>query len=293
MYRIGIDLGGTKTEGIVMTPDGHEVYRKRIATPQSDGYTAIINSIVHLIDELRGHVTGSCDIGICTPGTISPTTGKIRNSNTICLIGEPLQKDLEQKLNQKIFMHNDANCFALAESIRGAGRDYQTVFGVIMGTGVGGGIVMKNRIVPGAGGIAGEWGHHKISREGPQCYCGKRGCVETYISGPALERLWLELTGETLSLEKICMMNDHKHYAQWKARFLTWFGVGLANVINILDPEVVILGGGVSNISFLYTEGIEAVKQYIFSDKPNTPILKNELGDSAGVIGAAYLGVWT
>ncbi|MFQ6604472.1 MAG: ROK family protein [Fidelibacterota bacterium] len=293
MHRIGIDLGGTKTEGIIIAPNGEEIHRVRFTTPQADGYDAILAAIGQCVNTLRSRADGPCTIGICTPGTISSRTGCMKNSNTRCLNGRTLQQDLEQILEQAIFLDNDANCFALAESIRGAGKGYQTVFGVIMGTGVGGGIVMQEKIWTGSDRIAGEWGHHKIHLAGRRCYCGQRGCVETYISGPALEKHWVELTGQALSLPAICRAADHPYYQQWKNDFLTWFGIGLANVINILDPEVVILGGGVSNVSFLYTEGVTAVHQYVFSDHPVTPVRRNHLGDSAGVIGAAWLGEWS
>jgi len=293
MKRIGIDLGGSKIEGVLISGNGEILSRKRIPTIRSEGYEAILNRIVSLVRELIDNGSVDYTIGICTPGTISPKSGMIKNSNTACLIGKPFQQDLEDKLDHTILMDNDANCFALAEAILGAGQGFNTVFGVIMGTGVGGGIVINKQVHRGAGLIAGEWGHHKIDPNGPKCYCGNRGCVETFISGPALEHQWTSITGKSLTLEKIVNEKDIPGYNEWKEEFLTHFGLALSNVINILDPDVVVLGGGVSNISFLYSDGLRYVEKYSFSDYPNTPIVQNKLGDSAGVIGAAYLGEWS
>ena len=288
MIRIGIDLGGTKIEGIAISSDGEVLNRKRVPTDSNNGYRPILNKVQHLVMEMIGDHS-DYSLGIGTPGALSPTSGKIINSNTTCLIGKPIQQDLEQLLSHPISFENDANCFALAESLQGAGKNHRSVFGVIMGTGVGGGFVLDKKIELGSGRIAGEWGHHKIDPSGPACYCGQRGCIETFISGPALEHHWTHLTGIDMPLTEIIGQTNHPAYFQWKSDFLNWFGIGLSNIINILDPDVVILGGGVSNISFLYSEGLKAVNTYIFSDHPNTPIVQNHLGDSAGVIGAAYL----
>ncbi len=289
MNRIGIDLGGTKIEGIVLDANQREITRKRIPTNQAGGYPAIVNRICGLVNELAESYGNNYSLGICTPGAISPETGRIKNSNTVCLIGQPLKEDIEAQLQVPVKMENDANCFAVAEATLGAAKGYSTVFGVILGTGVGGGIVLDGKCHPGAGNIAGEWGHHKIALAGPDCYCGQQGCVESFISGPALERRWVALGGEKQSLKDIINATDSPVFAQWKGEFLTCFGRGLANVINILDPDAVVLGGGVSNISFLYDEGRDAVYRYVFSDTAKTPILKNQLGDSAGVFGAALL----
>ena len=287
MSRIGIDLGGTKTEGIILNDNLEPIERKRIPTPQND-YNAILNSVVDLVNDLKTK-TNDSTIGICTPGAISKKTGLIKNSNTQCLIGMPLKEDLEKALGQKVSMENDANCFAMAEAKMGAAKDYDVVFGVIMGTGVGGGIVINKKIHHGRTNIAGEWGHHTLHQNGNKCYCGKNGCVETYISGPALEKRWNELTGKKDSLPQIIQnLNDDKAL-QWKNEFLHNFGTALANVIDILDPDAIVLGGGVSNVSFLYDEGKKAVYDSVFSDLVDTPILKNQLGDSAGVFGASLL----
>ena len=287
MSRIGIDLGGTKTEGIILNDNLEPIERKRIPTPQND-YNAILNSVVDLVNDLKTK-TNDSTIGICTPGAISKKTGLIKNSNTQCLIGMPLKEDLEKALGKKVSMENDANCFAMAEAKMGAAKDYDVVFGVIMGTGVGGGIVINKKIHHGRTNIAGEWGHHTLHQNGNKCYCGKNGCVETYISGPALEKRWNEITGKKDSLTQIIQNIDDDKAIQWKNEFLHNFGTALANVIDILDPDAIVLGGGVSNVSFLYDEGKKAVYDSVFSDLVDTPILKNQLGDSAGVFGASLL----
>ena len=202
----------------------------------------------------------------------------------------PLKEDLQQVLNQKITMDNDANCFTIAEATLGAAKEHNVVFGVIMGTGVGGGIVINGNVHRGRTYIAGEWGHHTLRIEGNKCYCGKLGCVETYISGPALEKRWTKLTGKTESLASIVQNIDNTSQGlQWKKEFLENFAIGLANVIDILDPDAIVLGGGVSNIPFLYDEGRDNIYDKVFSDLVETPILKNQLGDSAGVFGASLL----
>jgi fructokinase len=287
--KIGIDLGGTKIEGILLDDTLNVIERKRIPTQQEKGYKSIVNSIVSLVNELKTKSIGNVTIGLCTPGAISKKTGLIKNSNTQCLIGMPLHEDLKQILQQEVSIENDANCFAIAETIFGAAKNYNVVFGVIMGTGVGGGIVFDKKIHKGRTYIAGEWGHHTLRINGNKCYCGKQGCVETYISGPALEKRWTQLTGKTESLQSIIQNLDNKKGRQWKNEFLENLGIGLANVIDILDPDVIVLGGGVSNIPFLYDEGRDSVYDKVFSDLVETPILKNQLGDSAGVFGASLL----
>ena len=287
MYKLGIDLGGTKVEAILLDENFNTVQRKRVPTPQND-YTKILDTISTLAADLLENID-NCSIGICTPGAISKKTGLIKNSNTQCLIGKPLKEDLENKLDKKISMENDANCFAIAESTMGAAKEFDVVFGVIMGTGVGGGIVIDKKIHQGRTNIAGEWGHHTLHQNGNNCYCGKQGCVETYISGPALEKRWKELTGKSQSMPEIIQNPENPKAKQWKNEFLENFGFGLANVIDILDPDVIVLGGGLSNIDFLYTEGKDSVYSKVFSDLVDTPILKNKLGDSAGVFGAALL----
>lgn len=286
MHKIGIDLGGTKIEGICLDENLNVIQRKRIPTNQQNGYRYIVDSIVSLTNELSKNIS-DYSVGICTPGAISKKTGLIKNSNTQCLIGMPLKEDLQKALDKRIAMENDANCFAMAEAKLGSGIGFDVVFGVIMGTGVGGGIVINGKIHNGRTNIAGEWGHHKLHHNGNACYCGKCGCVETYISGPALEKRWTELTGKTQSVPEIIKNLDDAQ--KWKQEFLDNFGIGLANVIDILDPDVIVLGGGLSNIDFLYTQGKQSVYDNVFSDVVDTPILRNKLGDSAGVFGAALL----
>ncbi len=287
MYKLGVDLGGTKTEAILLDENFSVIKRKRIPTPQND-YQKILDSISSLVLDISKNVT-DFSLGVCTPGAISKQTGLIKNSNTQCLIGKSLKEDLENKLGKKISMENDANCFTMAEATLGAGINFDSIFGVILGTGVGGGIVIDKKLHSGRTNIGGEWGHHTLHRNGNLCYCGKHGCVETYISGPALENHWKNLSGKSQSLKEILPDIDNEYGKKWKDEFLENFGYGLANVIDILDPDAIILGGGLSNIDFLYTEGKESVYSKVFSDLVDTPILKNELGDSAGVFGACML----
>jgi len=285
--RIGIDLGGTKTEGILLDDSLNTIERKRLPTPKNR-YQEIINTIDFLVKDLSKSIT-EFSVGICTPGAISKKTGLLKNSNTQCLIGKPIKEDLEKKLGKKISMENDANCFAISEATMGIAKNYPFVFGVILGTGIGGGIIINGKIHHGRTNIAGEWGHHTLHQNGKKCYCGKKGCVETYISGPALEQHWKEITGKTQSLSEIVKSPMNSDFLKWRQEFLDNFGTALANVIDILDPDVIVLGGGVSNIEFLYSDGIKNVYEKVFSDLVDTPILKNILGDSAGVFGAALL----
>lgn len=287
MYKIGVDLGGTKIESVLLDQNFNVMKRKRIITPQNN-YHKLLDSISSLVLEISENIP-DYSLGICTPGAISKQTGLIKNSNTQCLIGKSLQDDLENKLDKEIFMENDANCFALAEATLGVAADFDLVFGVILGTGVGGGIVINKKLYPGRTNIAGEWGHHTLNRNGNLCYCGKTGCVETYISGPSLEKHWTQLTGKYQHLPEIVTSIDNEHWNKWKNEFLENLGYGLANVIDILDPDAIVLGGGLSNIDFLYTEGKESIYDQVFSDLVDTPILKNKLGDSAGVFGACML----
>jgi fructokinase len=294
MNRIGIDLGGTKIEGIVLDPHGVELFRKRISTEREQGYRHILERIAGLHGELAA-TTGSSGhtFGIGTPGAISHRTGLLKNSNTLCMNGQPLKADLEQLLGRTIEIQNDANCFAMAEAILGAGRGKTMVFGVIMGTGCGGGIVYKGEVITGLQAIGGEWGHMSIDPQGPACYCGARGCVETLISGGGLERRWLEQHGQAKPLKDIVL--DYRageaRAVEFMKLFFAHFGRAMANLINILDPDIVVLGGGVSNIPELYSEGVKEVARCIFSDSLETPIVKHAIGDSAGVIGAALIGI--
>ena len=288
--RLGIDLGGTKIEGILIDEQFQVIKRERVPTRREEGYQAILSRIVKLAKSIIEDVPDlESPIGICTPGTIESETGLLKNSNTVCLIGKPIQKDMERELEIPVVMENDANCFALAEATIGAAKKYNVVFGVILGTGCGGGITMLRNIHRGANRIAGEWGHHCLVPGGRECYCGNRGCTEAYISGTALEKEWFELSGERSRVTDIIESGKYKNHPEWKENFLKNFGRGLANVIDILDPHAIVIGGGLSRIDFLYTEGKESVYKETFSKIVRTPILKNKLGDSAGVFGAAML----
>lgn len=294
MHRLGIDLGGTKIEGIALDAQGAELFRKRVPTGQEHGYDHILGNICRLHDEmLAACKNGPSTFGIGTPGAVSHKTGLLKNSNTVCLNGKPLTHDLERMLGRKIAIENDANCFAMAEAIYGAGKGAGMVFGVIMGTGCGGGIVHNGHVHTGLQSIGGEWGHMSIDPNGPMCYCGSRGCAETFISGGGLEKRWEEQFGHKHKLKTI--VEDYRkgdaRAVAFMQKFFDNFGRAMANLINILDPDVVVLGGGVSNIDELYTDGVKAVGKFIFSDSMETPIRKHAIGDSAGVIGAALIGV--
>jgi len=294
MYKIGIDLGGTKIEGIILEENGKEIFRKRIATEQEKGYNHILSNIKSLYCNLTEEIKKQPHtLGIGTPGALSIRTGLLKNSNTTCLNGKPLKKDLEIMLAHQIDIQNDANCFAMAEAALGAGKGKDLVFGVIMGTGCGGGIVYHGKVITGLQAITGEWGHMSIDPSGPECYCGSRGCVETFISGGGLEKQWQKKYGKKETLKNIVKLfrNGDNNASEFMAEFFRHFGRAMANLINILDPDIVVLGGGVSNIEELYTLGIEEVRRCVFSDSLETPIVKHTLGDSAGVIGAAMIGI--
>ena len=293
-FKIGIDLGGTKIEGVVLGPDGGEIIRKRIPTEREHGYRHILSRLKSLHDELAAAVPGRpTTFGIGTPGAISPRTGLLKNSNTVCLNGQPLKVDLEKLLGRKIEIQNDANCFVMAEALLGAGQGKKLVFGVIMGTGCGGGIVHKGEVLTGAQAIAGEWGHMSIDPHGPRCYCGQPGCVEAFISGGGLENRYAEKFGVRRPFPEI----ERDFYAgepravEFMRQFFDRFGRALANVIDVLDPDIVVIGGGVSNFKAIYSDGVAAVRKYVFTDELETPIVQNRLGDSAGVLGAALVGV--
>lgn len=293
-HRIGIDLGGTKIEGIVLDNNGEETFRKRIPTEQEHGYDHILKNIRRLYTDLKASFGGSAHtFGIATPGAISHRTSLLKNSNALCMNGKPMKADLERILERRVEIQNDANCFAMAEALLGAAKGKALVFGVIMGTGCGGGIVHKGEVISGLQSIGGEWGHMSVDPNGPLCYCKQRGCVETLISGGGLENRWQDQFGERRSLRDIVAMyrkGDERAVGFMKVFFRN-FGRCLANLINVLDPDAVVLGGGVSNIDELYTEGVREVANHVFSDSLETPIVRHKLGDSAGVIGAALIGI--
>ena len=293
MLRIGIDLGGTKTEGAVMDAGGNILFRERRLTPATQGYTAVLNNIHDIVRHLEAQAAGvRCPVGIGTPGAVSTRTGTLKNSNTTCLIGKPIRDDLEKSLDRPVRIANDANCFALSEALDGAGKGEPVVFGVIMGTGVGGGIVINGQLIEGLQHIAGEWGHNMLEADGPKCYCGRRGCVETFLSGSGLVRDYVTRGGKTgLDAKAVASAAAQGDAAAEAAmqRYLDRFGRALAVVINILDPHVIVLGGGMSNIKRLYAEGREHVARHVFNDELRTKILPNVHGDSSGVRGAAQL----
>ena len=299
--RLGIDLGGTKIEIIALDPDGATLLRRRVSTPQGD-YLATLNAIGKLLAETEAalvlsHPGARTTLGIATPGTLTPSTGLLKNSNSVCLNGQPLLRDLEALLRRPLRMANDANCFALSEANGGAAAGAEVVFGVILGTGVGAGIVVRGHILDGANGIAGEWGHNPLpgprSSElpGPACYCGKTGCVETWLSGPALARQYQQQTGlmaDTAHIVERAAAGDAASEALLQA-YEDRLARSLAQVINILDPDVIVLGGGLSNIARWY-EGVPQLwGAYIFSDDITTRLVAPRFGDSSGVRGAAFL----
>ena len=294
MFRIGIDLGGTKIEGVLLDAEGREMARKRIPTERERGYQHILHRIKLVHDELAATVAGQpTTFGIGTPGALSPRSGLLKNSNTVCMNGQPVKADLENLLGRKIEIQNDANCFAMAEARRGAGRGLKLVFGIIMGTGCGGGIVYKGEVFTGPQAIAGEWGHMSIDPQGPLCYCGQRGCVETFISGGGLEKRYAEKNGAKKSFQEIEKDYDAGHplAVEFMHTFFRHFGRAVANLIDLLDPDVIVLGGGVSNFDAIYKEGVAQVRRFVFTDQLETPIVKHQLGDSAGVLGAALVGI--
>lgn len=282
--RIGIDLGGTKIEALALDAAGREVIRKRIPSPRGD-YAATISAISSLVSEV-----GEGSVGIGIPGALSQVTGLVKNANSTWLIGRPLKEDLEKALGRPVRLENDANCFALSEATDGAGKGAAVVFGVILGTGVGGGIVVNGKVLSGANAIAGEWGHNPLPLPSaqdlplPDCYCGRAGCIETYLSGPGLARDHELRTGKRLPPEEIVSLGD-----QSLDRYVERLARALASVINLLDPDVIVLGGGMSKVGRLYTEVPRLWRRYVFSDHVATRLAPPAHGDSSGVRGAAWL----
>lgn len=299
----GIDLGGTKIEGVVIeSQESPKVLaRMRVPTEQQGGYEHIISQIGKLIELLKKETGLSPErIGMGTPGTLAPRTQTMKNSNTTVLNGKPLRQDLANAFQLPFTLANDANCFAVAEAKFGAAHEVapnaDVVFGIIMGTGVGGGVVLHGKAVAGKQGIAGEWGHNFLDESGGKCYCGKIGCVEQVISGPALERYYTSLTGNSKKLRDIHASQDEDEAAKKTIQRLThYFGKAVSTLINILDPEVIVVGGGVGNIPEIYTDGVDAAREFVFNtgvhhlDRLDTIFLQPKLGDSAGVFGAALL----
>ena len=293
--RIGIDLGGTKIEGIALDSDGTERARRRVPTP-AGRYDETVAAIASLIDALETTVGPAATIGVGIPGTVSPATGLVKNANSTWIIGRPLHHDLETALSRPVRVANDANCFAMSEAADGAAAGADVVFGVILGTGVGGGLVVNGQVLTGVNAIAGEWGHNPLpwpddeERPGPGCYCGRQGCIETFLSGPALARTYAG-KAETADAREIAARAERGEAAARAVldRYAGRLARALASVINILDPDVIVLGGGLSNVDMLY----EAVPQrwgaWVFSDQTATRLVRNRHGDSSGVRGAAWL----
>ncbi|MCK4675277.1 MAG: ROK family protein [Gammaproteobacteria bacterium] len=296
MIKIGIDLGGTKIEGIVLSEAGDELFRHRVATPQDD-YKATLKSIIDLIGRLENDSGEKGSIGICTPGALSPATGLLRNSNSVCMNGKPVLDDLQNSLDQEIRIANDANCFALSEATDGVAKDASVVFGVIIGTGTGAGIVIDKKVLLGSNAIAGEWGHNPLpwpedfELPGPECYCGKHGCIETWLSGPGIVRDHELHNNAFIDAE---ILDNKARFGDEEAnetlqRYEDRMARSLAHVINILDPDVIVLGGGMGNIKSLYKNVPEIWGDYVFSDTVSTKLLAPLYGDSSGVRGAAWL----
>jgi fructokinase len=292
----GIDLGGTKIEGVVLSPQNLALplCRVRVPTESAKGYEHILSQIQHLIKQMSSDVGGALpdEIGMGLPGAFDHNINAMKNSNTTVLNGKNVPKDLMTRLGVSVVTANDANCFALAEARLGAGRGASVAFGVIIGTGVGGGLVIDGKIINGKQSIAGEWGHLCIDETAPKNYSGIPGVVESFISGPALEKFYESLSGKPLRLEEIAEQHDagnNPHATATINRLTHYFGRSLSAIINIIDPDVIIVGGGVGNIDALYTDGIESLKKFVFNTRLDTRIVKPELGDSAGVFGAAML----
>lgn len=295
----GIDMGGTKIEGVILrsADDPEVLYRDRVPTEADKGYQHIlkqVKKIVKLMEKEAGYTPAR--IGFATPGTLDPKLGVMKNCNSVAMNGQPMKADLEKILAIKIEMANDADCFALAETRFGVVKeqfpDAKVVFGVILGTGVGGGIVVDGRAIIGLQGIAGEWGHNFLDDSGGACYCGKSGCVEKVISGPALENYYWKETGNKKPLKDIVALAESKvdpAAQKTMIRLVEFFGKGLSVVINILDPDVIVIGGGVGNIDLLYDRGLDSLRANVFNNRLDTPVVRPLLGDSAGVFGAAFL----
>lgn len=294
--RIGIDLGGTKIEGIALDDAGVELIRRRIPTPQGD-YQATLVEIQSLIKYIEAETGQHGSIGVATPGAISPATGLMKNSNSVCMNGKPMFKDLSDLLNREIKIANDANCFALSEATDGAAQGAPVVFGIIIGTGTGGGIVVDGKILAGPNAIAGEWGHNPlpwpqdIELPGPECYCGKNGCIETYLSGPGMTRdheLYANIILDAQTIVGKARFGD-EDASETLQRYEDRLARSLAQLMNILDPDVIVLGGGMGNIKRLYKNVPKLWGAYVFSDQVSTKLLPPKYGDSSGVRGAAWL----
>ena len=293
-HRIGIDLGGTKIEIVALAPDGSETLRHRIPTPHG-GYYATLDALAALVRDVETQLGVTASVGIGIPGVVSPATGRVKNANSTTLNGHTFDVDIAQKLGREVRVENDANCFTLSEATDGAGAGYRLVFGIILGTGCGGGIAVDGRVHRGAHGIAGEWGHNPLpwpsvdELPGPHCWCGQYGCLETYISGPSLARDCDGPAAHDASSIPARAAAGERRAQDALDRHADRFARGLSVVINTLDPDVVVLGGGLSNMQHLYRMVPTLLRRQVFSDVVNTPVVKNRHGDSSGVRGAAWL----
>ncbi|MEO5740158.1 MAG: ROK family protein [Vicinamibacterales bacterium] len=295
IMRIGIDMGGTKIEAIAV--DGtNELLRRRVPAPRGD-YAATVTAVRDLVAAIERELGATCTVGVGIPGSLSALTGLVKNANSTWLIGQPLDRDLERALGRRVRVANDANCFALSEATDGAAQGAHTVFGVILGTGTGGGVVVNGRVLEGRHGIAGEWGHNPLpwpedsERPGPRCYCGRMGCIETYLSGPGLSKTYMAIAGRHAAAAEIAELADSGDSGANDALVVyeTQLARALASIINVLDPDAIVLGGGVSNISRLYIRVPPLLKPFVFSDSADTPVVAARHGDSSGVRGAAWL----
>ncbi len=297
----GIDLGGTKAEGVVLGLGGLSeiLFRDRVPTGAEHGYQHILGQIKKLVDMMEQKMGYRPNkLGIGTPGTLDPKVGTMKGCNSECMNFQPMKSDLEKLLGLEIFIANDANCFALAEARMGVVKEKfptaKVVFGVIMGTGVGGGLVVDGKVINGLHGIGGEWGHNFLDESGGPCYCGKSGCVEKVLAGPSLEKYYASISGQPKRLKEIYDLykSGDANATKTIQRMTHFFGLAISVITNIIDPDVIVIGGGVGNIDEIYTDGVESLKKYIFNNgRVETPIVKPSLGDSAGVFGAAYLTV--
>lgn len=296
MLRIGIDLGGSKIEVIALDQQGNELFRQRVATPKDD-YLATIQSIANLVDLTERKLNQACTVGICTPGSLSPKSQLLRNSNSTCLNQQPFKQDIENLLAREIRMSNDANCFALSEATDGSAKEAQIVFGVIIGTGCGGGIVINKQVVDGPNSIGGEWGHNALpwpeenEIQATHCWCGQFDCIETYLSGTAFEKDYHRNCGQTMSAEQIIHAAEKRNNCALEviACYEQRLAKSLAMIVNIIDPHAIVLGGGMSNVTRLYKNIPRLWDKYIFSDYIGTQLLSPKYGDSSGVRGAAWL----
>jgi fructokinase len=294
--RIGLDLGGTKIEGVALGDDGAELVRRRVATPRHD-YAATLEAMAGIVRDLEAETGRRGSVGVGMPGALSPATGLVKNANSTWLIGQPLDRDLSGLLGRRVRFANDANCFALSEAVDGAAAGARVVFGVIVGTGTGGGVVVDRKVLTGPNAIAGEWGHNPLpwprgdEWPGPPCYCGKTGCVETFLSGPGLARDFRQATGEDLGAPEIAARAERGDEGATVAleRYEERMARALAVVLNVVDPDVVVLGGGMSQIERLYESVPRLWQAWAFSDRVDTRLKPPVHGDSSGVRGAAWL----